>query len=251
MDNYPEVVVMIANDFLERVKVHLRPLPAHEQDEFLKELRSHLYEAYQQTQGDEDVARMLAVLRNLGEPGEVVADRLPDAMVRSGATGNLPRYIAGGILIALFGIPLGFGGVGVLAGVLAALAAIVIAYYAVAGSVLVTGAAFMLAGMVRIVVPHLWEMLVSNGYIQMGSGPGNFLDQLPSSLAGLLMIVMASALGACGWGMLRIGKRMLRGLRFLTVLVFDRARRLAQHIRRKLRPPVAIGQWSVKRTATP
>src|ERR1022692_2148678 len=101
MDNYPEVVVMIANDFLERVKVHLRPLPAHEQDEFLKELRSHLYEAYQQTQGDEDVARMLAVLRNLGEPGEVVADRLPDAMVRSGATGNLPRYIAGGILIAL------------------------------------------------------------------------------------------------------------------------------------------------------
>src|SRR5579863_2692694 len=199
MDKYPEVVAMIANDFLERVKVHLRPLPAHEQDEFLKELQSHLYEAYQQTPGDEDVARMLAVLRNLGDPAEVVADRLPDAMVRSGARRNLPLYVVSGILIALFGIPLGFGGMGALAGLLAALAAMVIAYYAVAGSVFVAGSAFMLAGLVRLVLPHVWDNLVLNGYIQMNAGPGYFLDQLPSSLAGLLMILIASALAACGW----------------------------------------------------
>jgi uncharacterized membrane protein len=249
MDNYPAAVAMIANDFLERVKVHLRPLPAHEQEEFLKELQSHLYEAYQQTQGDEDVARMLAVLRNLGEPADVVADRLPNAMVRSGATRNLPLYVAGGILIALFGIPLGFGGMGALVGILAALAAMVMAYYAVAGSVFVAGAAVMLAGVVRLVLPHLWDKLVFNGYIQMNSG--DLLDQLPSSLAGILMILIASALVACGWGMLRVGKPMLRGLRFLIVLVFDRTRRLAQHIRRKLRPAAPIPQWTVKRTATP
>jgi len=250
MDKYPEVVAMIANDFLERVKVHLRPLPAHEQDEFLKELQSHLYEAYQQTPGDEDVARMLAVLRNLGDPAEVVADRLPDAMVRSGARRNLPLYVVSGILIALFGIPLGFGGMGVLAGLLAALAGIVIAYYAVAGSVFVAGSAVMLAGLVRLIFPRLWDNLVLNGYIQM-NGPGDLLDQLPSSLAGLLMILIAGALIACGWGMLRIGKHMLRGLRFLIVLAFNRTRRLAQHVRGKLRPPAPIAQWAVKRTATP
>ena len=80
----------------------------------MREIQSHVYEAYQQMPGEDDVARIFAVLRNLGEPGEVVADRLPGAMVRSGTRRNLPLYVAGGILIALFGIPLGFGGFGVL-----------------------------------------------------------------------------------------------------------------------------------------
>ena len=87
--------------------------------------------------GEDDVGRILAVLRNLGEPAEVVADRLPDAMVRSGATRNLPLYIMGGILIAMFGIPLGLWRRGSAGGFLPfALAGIVIAYYATAGSIL-------------------------------------------------------------------------------------------------------------------
>src|SRR5580704_4934651 len=134
MNEYPTVVAAIANDYLERVRSRLRLVPAREQEEFLLELRSHLYEAYRQTPGEDDVARILTVLRNLGEPAEVVSDRLPGAMVRSGAKRNLPLYIIGGILIALFGIPLGFGGVGVLVGLLAAVAGVLVAYFAVAGS---------------------------------------------------------------------------------------------------------------------
>src|ERR1035441_2891775 len=84
MNNYPEVVAKIVSDYLERVKSQLRLVPAHEQGEFLREIESHLYEAYQQTPGEDDVARILAVLRKFGEPAEVVSDRLPGAMVRSG-----------------------------------------------------------------------------------------------------------------------------------------------------------------------
>jgi uncharacterized membrane protein len=125
MNDYPEVVAKIASDYLERVKSQLHLVPAREQDEFLKELQSHLYEAYQQTPGEDDVVRILTVLLNLGEPAEVVSDRLPGAMVRSGTRRNLPLYVVGGILIGLFGIPLGFGGVAVLVGILVTLAGIV------------------------------------------------------------------------------------------------------------------------------
>src|SRR5271167_172680 len=103
MSNYPDVVAKIVSDYLERVKSQLRLVPVREQSEFLREIESHVYEAYQQTPGEDDVARILAVLRNLGEPAQVVSDRLPGAMLRSGAKRKIPLYIIGGILIALFG----------------------------------------------------------------------------------------------------------------------------------------------------
>lgn len=93
MNSYPEVVAKIANDYLERVKSQLRLAPVRERNEFLAEIESHLYEAYQQTPGEDDVAGILAVLRNLGEPAEVVSDRLPRTMARSGTKRNLPLYV--------------------------------------------------------------------------------------------------------------------------------------------------------------
>jgi uncharacterized membrane protein len=235
MNNYPEVVAQIANDYLERVKAQLRLVPARDRDEFLREIQSHLYEAYQQTPGEDDVARILAVLRNLGEPGEVVSDRLPGAMVRSGAKRSLPLYIAGGIFIALFGIPLGFGGMGVLVGLLFALAGIVFAYYAVAGSFLLVGGVFALLGLIRIYGPGMWDRMVALGIIQMDGPVAEWLDQLSRSGQGFLMIVVAGVFVASGLGMLRLGKYMIRGLRFLFSLVFDWVRQFAQSVRRQLR----------------
>ncbi len=144
MNEYPEAAAKIADDYLERVKLQLRLVPARERDEFLREIQSHIHEAYhrtpgEQTAGDDDVARMLAVLRNFGEPAEVVSDRLPKAMVRSGTRRSLPLYILAGITIALFGIPLGCGGVGVLVGLLIALLGIIFAFYVVAGELPVGG----------------------------------------------------------------------------------------------------------------
>ena len=213
----------------------LRLVPACEQDEFLREIRSHLYEAYQQTPGEDEVARILAVLRNLGEPAEVVSDRLPGAMVRSGTRRNLPLHVVGGILIALFGIPLGFGGVAMLVGILVTLAGIVATYYATVGIVFLTGALFMLLGLTRIYGPELWDRLITLGVIQMNGQLADSLDQLPPSGQGFLMIVFASLFAATGLGMLWLGRYLVRGLRFLFSLAFDWLRQLAQSARRKLR----------------
>jgi uncharacterized membrane protein len=235
MSNYPEAVAAIANDYLERVTAQLRLVPPRERDEFLREIESHIYEAYQQTPGEDDIARILAVLRNLGEPAEVVADRLPGAMVASGTKRNLPLYIVGGIFIALFGIPLGFGGIGVLVGLLCALAGLLIAYFATAGSLLLVGALFMLFGLIRFAVPPLWDKLVLLGVIQMNGPPAEFLDHFSPSDQGLMMILLASLIVGAGLGMLWVGKHMFRGLRFLSSLAFDLIRRFAQGARRKLR----------------
>jgi uncharacterized membrane protein len=234
MNDYPEVVAKIANDYLERVKSQLRLVPAREQDEFLRELQSHLYEAYNQTAGEDDVARILAVLRNLGEPAEVVTDRLPKAMVRSGTRWNLPLYVLAGITIALFGIPLGVWGVGVLVGLLIALAGIVFAYYVLAGSFLLAGAVFMSMGLIRVVLPELWDKLMMLGIIQI-NGPAEFFNHLSPTGQAFFLLVFASAFVGTGLGLLRLGKYLLRGLRFLMSLIFDGAGRFAQTVRRKLR----------------
>jgi hypothetical protein len=244
MNIYPEVVSKLADDYLQRVKLQLRQLPAPEQNEFLREIESHLYDAYQQMPGEDDVTRMLAVLRNFGEPIEVVQDRLPGAMLRSGTRRYLPLYIVGGILIALFGIPLGFGGMAVLAGILITLAAMVAVFYAIGGLVFLTGALFMLLGFARINAPAFWERMVALGFIRMDGPVGDFLDQLPPPEQGLIMIVFAALVVAGGLGMLWVGRYLIRGLRFLFSLALDRVRQFAQRIRRnthpdKARPPVA------------
>jgi uncharacterized membrane protein len=235
MSDYPQPMATIANDYCERVKALLSSVPASEQVEFLKEIQSHIYEAYQHTPGENDVARILAVLRNLGEPSEVVADRLPDAMLRSGARRNLPLYILGGLFVALFGIPLGAGGIGVLVGLLGALAGLLAGYFAVTGSTLLVGALFILLGLIRVISPHLWDILLAAGIIQMNGPPAEFLDRFSPADQGFLMIMAGGILGVAGLSLLWVGKRLIRGLGFLFTLCLDWTRRGAKAARRKLR----------------
>jgi hypothetical protein len=147
----------------------------------------------------------------------------------------------------LFGIPLGFGGLGVLVGILAALAGMLVAFYAVVGSVLLVGALFMLMGLTRVLAPHMFDKLVAAGFIQFDGPPAQFLDQFSPSEQGLFMILFASLLVAGGFGMLRLGKHLLRGLRFLFSLLFDKMRRFAQRLRRKLHPENREAQGSPAR----
>lgn len=235
MSTYPEVVARIADDYLERVRTQLRIVPTDEQDEFLLEIQSHLYEAYQQMPGEDDVARILAVLRNVGEPADLVADRLPSRMVRTGARRNLPLYVAGGLFLALFGLPLGFGGIGVLLGLLVAVGGVVMAYFAVSGSVLLVGALSVLMGLIRLFAPNLWGGLIAVGAIQMNGPAAEVLDHLSDTEQGLVMLTLGSLLAAAGMGMLWVGKHMVRGLRFLLGLAFDWVRSKNEQIRAKLR----------------
>lgn len=235
MSTYPEVVAKIVDDYMERLSRQLRMVPRHEQQEFLGEIRSHLYEAYHQAPGEDDVARILTVLRNLGEPGEVVSERFPGVMIRAGAKRNLPLYILGGILIALFGLPLGFAGAGALVGALVALVGVIAGYYAVAASMLLVGTILMLLGVIRVNAPEVWDKLVTSGFIHMHPEFAEVFDLLSPGGQGFLLIVLAVAFAATGLAMLWLGKHLVRGTRFLLNLIWDWLRQAAQSVRRKVR----------------
>jgi len=239
MNNYSDTVGKIVESYMNRLKTRLRPVPARERDEFLREIRSHIYESYLQAAGDaesDDVTRILGVLGKLGEPAEVVADRLSEAMMNSGTRRKFPLHIVAGVLIALFGIPLGFGGVAVLAGVLVALTGIVLSFYATMAVVFLTGTLLLVLGMMRIYEPAVWDRLLAYGVIQMDGPVAALFDQLTPLGQGVLMIVLAGVFVVCGLAMLWLGKHLTRGLRFLFILVFDWIRKLATRIRHRIFP---------------
>jgi hypothetical protein len=155
-------------------------------------------------------------------------------MLRSGARRNLPLYILGGLLVALLGIPLGASGIGVLVGLLAALAGLLAGYFAVAGSTLLIGALFMVLGLIRVMVPHLWDNLLAAGIIQMNGPPAEFLDRFSSVDQGFVLIVAGGILGVAGLSLLWVGRHLIRGLGFLFALCLDWIRRGARAARSKL-----------------
>jgi uncharacterized membrane protein len=239
MNSYSDTVGKIVESYMDRLKTRLRPVPASERDEFLQEIRSHIYESYLQAAGDAEsdyVTRILGVLGKLGEPAEVVADRLSEAMMNSGSRRKLPLHIVAGVLIALFGIPLGFGGVAVLAGVLVALTGIVLSFYATMAVVFLTGTLLLVLGLTRIYEPAVWDRLLAYGVIQMDGPVAALFDQLTPLGQGVLMIVLAGVFVVCGLAMLWLGKYLTRGLRFLFILVFDWIRKLATRIRHRIFP---------------
>ena len=152
-------------------------------------------------------------------------------MVRSGGKRNLPLYILAGILIAFFGIPLGFSGVGALLGVLGSIFGLLLAYYALAGSALAVGGLLMVLGLARLIDPISWDKLQAAGILQL-DGP-NFFTQLPPSIQGVSFVLLASLFIALGVALLWFGKYIVRGLRFLAVLAFDWIRDFARNMRAK------------------
>ena len=242
MNNYSAVVEKIVENYMGRLESRLRAVPARERDEFLQEIRSHIYESYLQAAGNaenadvDELTRILEVLRKLGEPAEVVADRLPEVMMSSGTRRKFPLHIIAGVLVALFGIPLGFGGIAVLAGVLVALAGIVVSFYAVMAVVFLAGTLLMALGLMRIYQPAVWDKLLAYGVIQMDGPAAGLFDQLTPLGQGVFMIVVACVFVICGLAMLWLGKYLTRGMRMLFALVFDWIRKLATRIRHRVFP---------------
>jgi uncharacterized membrane protein len=235
MNDYPEVVAKIVDDYIDRLKHQLRRVPTHDRHEFLQEIRSHVYEAYQQEPAVDEVDRILRVLRNLGEPAEVVADRLPEAMLRSDPKRGLPLHILAGILIVLFSIPLGFGGVAVLLGLLAMLGGVVVVYYGTAAVLLLGSVIFLSFGLTRLYRPELWNSLVLSNITQMDPGMAQILTRLSPSDQGHVIIVFGLILAALSVTMLWLGKYVVRGTRFLAGLILDRIRNLVDRGRRLAR----------------
>ena len=228
-------VSQIVDDYMDRLKSELRLVPDQERDEFLREIGSHVYEAYQLASEENDIARILGVLRRLGSPAEVVSGRLASVFVSAGAKRSLPLYALIGLVIALFGIPLGFGGIAILMGVLLTLTGFALAYYTAVGVVFLTASLFAVMGLVRAYSPEFWERLVSFGIIQMNGQLANFLEPLSATQQGLLFILLGAIFAAAGLGLLHFGRHLIRGLRFLWSLALGSLLRLAQTLRRRFR----------------
>jgi uncharacterized membrane protein len=204
-------VAQIVDNYLERLRKGLKGIPAAEQEDLVKEIHSHIYESFRSDPTPDEVSRILKVLDKLGEPAEVISARMPEAMVTLGKKKKLPFLILAGVLIALFGVPLGLGGLGAVLGLIVAVIGVILAFYVVAFSLILTGWLTAVALAIRAFKPGFLEP---------------YLDIFPlvSDPALNIIIYIAGALliAALGFGMLWLGSRMMRGMRFVFRLVFDK-----------------------------
>lgn len=220
---FPPSVEKIVTDYLERLETSLRGMPEPDRRELADEIRSHIFESYSHEPGDDEIGRILAVLRRLGEPAEVVSSRIPGAMVRVARERRAPLYILAGILIALFGMPLGLGAVGILAGLLAALVGLLIGYFAAAVSMVVGGFVSALVFFIFIASPDFYQHvceLVGQPLIEP------WFLRIDSQLAGVIGLIGSLLLAGLGLLMLWSGKHVWRGMRLVAHLISARVKRI-------------------------
>lgn len=214
-NHYPTTVATIVDDYLDRLRQHLAGVAEPDREEVVREIASHIYEAYGADSEPDEIARVLAVLRRLGEPSAVVAGSASRHIARIGRKKGLPFYILGGLLFTLFGLPLGLGGVAVLIGLAAAVLSLVLAYFVTAGSFILTGVLGGFLSIVRIVNPAYIGRIEQTYHIQLMSldfGPFAALHNTPAE--GVITLVLSLLLFMAGVGMIMLGKRLLRGLGF-------------------------------------
>jgi len=204
-------VAQIVDNYLERLKKGLKGIPAKDQEELAKEVNSHIYESFRSDPTPDEVARILKVLDKLGEPAAVISARMPEAMVTLGKKKKLPFLILAGVLIAFFGVPLGISGLGAAVSLIIGVLGLVLAFYILAFSLILTG---WLSAVIMIV------RLFSPGFLDP------WMDIYPlvpdPTFNTIIYIAGALLIAALGFGMLWLGSRMMRGIRFVFRLLFEK-----------------------------
>ena len=197
-------VAQIVDNYLERLKKGLKGIPAKDQEELVREINSHIYESFRADPTPDEVARILRVLDKLGEPAAVLAARMPEAMVTLGKKKKLPFLILAGLLIAFFGVPIGLSGLGAAVGILLGVLALVLAFYIVAFSLILTGWLSAVIMVVRIFSPGFLDPWI------------DIYPLVPDpTFNTVIYIVGALLIAALGFGLLWLGSRMMRGIRFV------------------------------------
>ena len=199
-NDFGEQVEKIVDNYTRRLKNHLKGFPEKDKDELVKEIHSHIYESYKSDPTEDEIERILNVLEKLGEPSEVASTRMSESMVDMGKKKNLA-----GVLIGLFGIPLGAGGVALIVGLLVTVGALIFSYYATAITMVVAGWIGFIASLLQLLNPdilpeyiHIYDDII--------------VDPLLAGTAGLITSVLIALLGL---GMLWLGKYMMRGIKFV------------------------------------
>ena len=197
-------VAQIVDNYLERLKKGLKGIPAKDQDELVREINSHIYESFRDDPTSDEVARILKVLDKLGEPAAVLSARMPEAMVTLGKKKKLPFLILAGLLIAFFGVPLGLGGLSAAVGLIIGVLAVVVSFYIVAFSLILAGWLSAVIMIVRIFSPAFLDPWI------------DIYPLVPDpALNTVIYILGALLLAALGFGLLWLGSRLMRGVRFV------------------------------------
>jgi uncharacterized membrane protein len=204
-------VAQIVDNYLDRFKKGLGGIPAKDQDELVKEIHSHIYESFRNDPTPDEVARILKVLDKLGEPAAVISARMPEAMVTLGKKKKLPFLILAGLLIAFFGVPLGLGGLSAAVGILIGVLAVIVSFYVVAFSLILSGWLTAVVLIIRLVVPGFLDPWM------------DIYPLVPDPTFNLIIYILGALLiSALGFGMLWLGTRMMRGVRFVFRLLFNK-----------------------------
>ena len=223
-NNFSPSIEKIVNDYLKRLKLHLKGFPEKDKEELVKEVYSHIYESFVSDPTEDEIDRILNVLNKLGEPTEVVSSRMSTAMVSMGKKRKLPLYILAGITIALFGVPLGIGGFAFLLGLLITVGALIFAYYITAFSLVVAGWLGLIAAIIKIVDPGILD--------RYGIETMTFFAD--PTLSGVIGIVASIICAALGFFMFWLGKYMMQGIRFLFSLPMEKVKEARERRRLKM-----------------
>lgn len=217
-NSYSENVKKIVNDYLEKISVHMKNMPQKDKDDFIMEIESHIYESYMNDKNENEIDRILSALNKFGDPSEVFQKKGPETMYKIGKEKNIPLYIIIGTLIAIFGLPLGFSGLGVLLGLLGLLLGILIAYFATALGFTLGGMAGIFASIIHIVDPTFFHR-ISGETITFSTGFFSFPNTTVEGVFGIFISLILTALGLF---MFFSGKYIFRGLRTVTNLSFKK-----------------------------
>jgi len=201
----------IVDNYLERLRKGLRGIPAKDQEDLVKEIHSHIYESFRNDPTPDEVTRVLKVLDKLGEPAEVISARMPEAMITLGKKKKLPLLILAGLLIAFFGVPLGLSGIGFVASVIIGVLGFIVAFYILAFSMILTGWLAAVVLIIRLIVPTFLDPYM------------DIYPLVPDPTFNIVIYIFGALLiSALGFGMLWLGSRMLRGIRFVFRLLFEK-----------------------------
>ncbi len=206
-------VEKIVDNYLGKLRNNLAGFPEKDREELVREIHSHIYESYRLDPTENEVERILKVMDKLGEPADVVSARVSPAMVTMGKKKKLPFYILAGTLIALFGVPLGLGGLSVIIALILTVAALILTYYVTAFTLVLGGWLSALVMIVRVFSPAFLEP-----YFEV-------YPVLPDPTANTVIhIAVALLVMATGLGMFWLGKYMMRGIRFFFRTVGEKIR---------------------------
>ena len=206
-------VAQIVDNYLARLKKGLRGFSAKDQEELVKEIHSHIYESFRNDPTENEVDRILKVLDKLGEPANVISARMPEAMVTLGKKKKLPFLILAGLLIAFFGVPIGMSGLSLAVGLIIGVLALVLSFYIVAFSLILTGWLSAVVMIVRIFSPGFLDPWI------------DIYPLVPDpTLNTVIYIFGALLIAALGFGLLWLGSRLMRGVRFVFRLLFEKIR---------------------------